>query len=494
MNMSTIENTILNQEMKAATAPGDAWYNGDQYFLATEAEAYKAFSAEHLASLLRSGGKLQRENGYLYLYEDPTMPADARVDIIHKPSYAMAAIGIYAQLHYPEIFDAELDRVFRGLLEGAFMRGIVGHGIDHEETVRRTLLMLCKAGLRDFLDAQGEKYPVFSKSIMQHMTHFFDLNRRIDEEQIIITANHFATESINHLVKELVAYWNGNSCPVFVYGTLMRGERANAMLGIGEFAGCFLLKDFAMYNLGQYPGIRHCPNESVYGELYFVSPDVVKQLDGYEGEGSLYTRTTVQLSAGHKVFLAEAYIYNHDVSSCTKMREEWNASDEDLVWYAGYGSNLSSERFDCYISGGTCAENGRTYSGSSDPTPPRAVKTRVYPGGLYFGNRSASWSGCGVAFYDLNPENKDALVYMKCYLITRRQLHDVMEQEGKSPNWYGRLVRLEVDNNGIPVYTLTSETRRTETPPAPEYVALISGVLEKEFNLRKHQIKNYLRK
>lgn len=81
---------------------------------------------------------------------------------------------------------------------------------------------------------------------------------------------------------------------------------------------------------------------------------------------------------------------------------------------------------------------------------------------------------------------------MKLYLITRRQLHDVMAQEGQSPNWYGRLVCLDVDDRGIPVYTLTSETLRPENVPDSAYVNLIAGVLEKEFKLRKKQAKAYI--
>ena len=487
-----IKNTILNQEMKVATTPGEAWYNGNQYFLAAEAEAYKHLSNEHIATLLKNAVSLQIENGYIRIFEDPTMPMDARVDIIHKPSYVIAAIGIYVTQNRPEIFDPELSQMFLNLLEGAFEYGIIGHGIDHEETVRRTMLMLCKAGLREFLAAHGTEYPVFATAINRHMEHFFDLAKRIDEDGIIVTANGFSRDSINHLIKELVAYWNGNTCPVFVYGTLMKDERANWMLSGGEYAGFFQLKDHAMYNLGAYPGIKPCTGESVLGELYFVNDETVVRLDEYEGEGSLYKRETVELDAAHSKFSAEVYIYNRDVTGCQKMREEWNGHDDDLVWYAGYGSNLSSERFACYISGGTCAENGRTYSGSSDPTPPRAEARCTYYGRLYFGNNSSSWDGCGVAFFDPNPKDKDERVYMKRYLITRRQFHDVMAQEGKSASWYGRMVCLEVDNFGIPVYTLTSENLRPENTPSPAYIKLIAKVLREEFKLGKKQTKGYL--
>ena len=422
------------------------------------------------------------------------MPGDARVDIIHKPSYAIAAVAIHAHLHRTEIFDDELNAFFRSLLEGTFRNGIIGHGIDHPETVRRTMLMLCKAGLKEFLDADAAQYPAFSKAMYQHMESFEAMAKRIDEEHCVFTANGFSPDSVNHLIKELVAYWNGNTHPVFVYGTLMRGQRANHMLSSGDYAGCFHLKDHAMYDLGSYPGIKPCDGESVLGELYFVSPAVVVQLDQYEGEGYLYDRTSVTVQVGSSTYPAEAYVYKKDVSTYKKMRERWDAAKDDLVWYAGYGSNLSSDRFSCYISGGTCAENGRTYTGSSDPTPPRAVQKRSFPGTLYFGNNSSSWGGCGVAFFD--PAQKDvcSTVHMKLYLITRQQLHDVMRQEGPSANWYGRLICLEVDNQGIPVYTLTSETHRPETAPATAYTDLIAEVLQKEFKLGKRQIQSYFKR
>lgn len=493
MKKNTMKANILTQKMKVATTPSEAWNNGDKYFLAVEAEAYKELNAEQLSELLRSAVTIQKVGGHLCLYEDPAMPGDARVDIIHKPSYAIAAVAIYAHCNAPEIFDETLDCFLRDLLDGAFRYGIIGHGIESEETVRRTLLMLCKAGAKDFLDCHQDAYPVFSNAIHQHIEYYRTLAKQIDEERIVITTNGFSQDSINHLIKELVAYWNGNTRPVFVYGTLMEGERAHSVLSGSEFGGYFQLKDYAMYDLSAYPGIRPCSGESVLGELYFVNSATISRMDRYEGEGSLYRRTPVTVRAGHNTVSAEAYVYNQDIVGTPKMREAWNAQDDDLVWYAGYGSNLSSERFSCYISGGTCAENGRTYVGSSDPTPAKAIRRKSYPGELYFGNSSSSWNGCGVAFYDPEQKSKCDFVHMKRYLITRKQLHDVMAQEGPSPNWYGRLVCLEVDERGIPVYTLTSEKRRPENAPDPAYINLMGKVLSEEFKLRKTQIGAYLK-
>ena len=123
----------------------------------------------------------------------------------------------------------------------------------------------------------------------------------------------------------------GNSRPVFVYGTLMRGQRAHHQLSASDFAGCFCLKDYAMYHLGSYPGIVPCAGESVMGELYFVSEEMIAQMDRYEREGDLYLRRSVTLTAGENTHTAEVYVYNRNVSGFEKMRKAWNASDEDLT-------------------------------------------------------------------------------------------------------------------------------------------------------------------
>ena len=73
--------------------------------------------------------------------------------------------------------------------------------------------------------------------------------------------------------------------PVFVYGTLMRGQRASHMLCGAVYGGKAQLKDYAMYHLGRYPGIVACPGETVFGELYYVSEAMLAQMDEYEEEG-----------------------------------------------------------------------------------------------------------------------------------------------------------------------------------------------------------------
>ena len=80
---------------------------------------------------------------------------------------------------------------------------------------------------------------------------------------------------------------------IFVYGTLMSGQRASGYLDGCALLGRYCLRDYAMYNLGAYPGIVPQEGETVVGEVYCVPADRLPELDAYEGEGSLYHRRAV---------------------------------------------------------------------------------------------------------------------------------------------------------------------------------------------------------
>lgn len=96
---------------------------------------------------------------------------------------------------------------------------------------------------------------------------------------------------------------------VFVYGTLMRGERAHSFLSGATYIGEYCLKDYAMYNLGWFPGICPSAGDCVFGELYQVDSKMLSEMDVYEGEGSLYHRTPVIVENGSEKLEALAYVY-----------------------------------------------------------------------------------------------------------------------------------------------------------------------------------------
>ncbi len=94
--------------------------------------------------------------------------------------------------------------------------------------------------------------------------------------------------------------------PLFVYGTLMRGERAHVLLrgarclGLARTAAAFELVDF-----GAYPALVRGGSAAVVGELYEPDEETVASLDLYEGCPDLFTRESIALDGGSR---CEAYL------------------------------------------------------------------------------------------------------------------------------------------------------------------------------------------
>lgn len=171
---------------------------------------------------------------------------------------------------------------------------------------------------------------------------------------------------------------------------------------------------------------------------------------------------------------ALTYVYQGQVKG-EPLWNKWGTKPDDAVWYAGYGSNLSSERFRFYIQGGICPENGKEYDGCEDKTLWGESHSETLPGTLYFGNYSPTWGG-GVAFLKPNVGK----TYFKVYRITCGQLMDIREQEGDSENWYGRIAFLGFAKDGIPVFTLTSEVLHEPELPSDAYLGLLVRALAEE--------------
>ena len=99
------------------------------------------------------------------------------------------------------------------------------------------------------------------------------------------------------------------------------------------------------------------------------------------------------------------------------------------VWYAAYGSNLSSERFEHYLRGGQPTGASRHYSGARDRAKPMDDRALSLPGDVYFAWESPTWGG-GIAFYD--PDSPGSAV-ARAYLVTGEQFSDVASQEMRRP-------------------------------------------------------------
>lgn len=102
--------------------------------------------------------------------------------------------------------------------------------------------------------------------------------------------------------------------PVFVYGSLKRGQlNHRRLLGAEFLAAGWTEPRFALYCLGPYPAMvgESIAPVAVEGELYRVSAELLAELDRFEALGELYERQLLPIStsAGGPPRQAWAYLY-----------------------------------------------------------------------------------------------------------------------------------------------------------------------------------------
>lgn len=283
---------------------------------------------------------------------------------------------------------------------------------------------------------------------------------------------------------------------IFVYGTLMAGEANNRKFMSGaKFEGRAILEDYAMFELGSYPAILPVFGEVVKGEVYIITEHTLKELHFLEGEGELYRYNEVLITyETGKQELVGTYVYCRDIEqknivphSCQPWCKGWQ---NDLVWYACYGSNLLKERFLHYIQGGVCRFNNKEYKKCSDTTNPRDSQPICIPYPMYFGNCSRTWSGSGVCFLDTS---KEGVTLGRMYLITREQMDHIHEQEGCSKEWYDKTVEMGF-RNSIRIVTISNSCLRSKNPPTENYMEVVKlGLRETYPKMTEKEIAEYLK-
>lgn len=446
----------------------------------TEAEAYEYVS--NLLPLARACNN-NKSCWFWLVDEAENMPSDIRVVYMFEPAYRLAATIMYAMTEYKTVREIpSISYTFEKILNGCMARNFQGHGFDNHDGFIYAMNIFANANISKFLSLFGKDFPAFNE-------YFIKQTNILKEKYLTGVIHHDMIKSITYtkeafdIIRKLEPL--KKSTYIFVYGTLMKGQPANHLLNDAGYIGKFRLADYAMYNLGAYPGIKEHKGESVIGELYEINDEILRAMDSYEG--TQYKRNLVTVTNSDSSFNAYAYIYIGSITNSI-MREEWAAKDTDAVWYACYGSNLSYNRFNCYIEGGFCKENGKTYVGCKDNSRPFDQKLRNYPGKMYYGNSSASWNNLGVSFFNPDAESK---TIMRLYKISREQLHDIQKQEGSSANWYGKMVCLDVIDD-CPVFTLTSESVRPENKPSGAYINMMKKALVEECCIGSEEAEEYL--
>jgi gamma-glutamylcyclotransferase (GGCT)/AIG2-like uncharacterized protein YtfP len=489
MNHNVFSSTITLYKLGQEDAVFYADHESQRLYRGALVGDYTEVSKQELMEFLRSAATQQSEDGLLHLInDDGAMPSDARIGLWYEPSWVAGAAGIYAFLQWPEDFDAQLRSFLAKILTAGVRFGMIGHGYEKYEEWLHNMILFAKAGTAVFLRENPSFSPEFTTCIQNGLQSCRKRLREAAQKQTIVYTG-FVPSPVEAQIHQILAAYEGKDQMLFVYGTLMQGKRANSLLGDAIYGGRFLLKNYALYDLGAYPAIQKKDGCCAEGEVWFVAKEQFKQLDRYEGEGTLYARQKVLVESDRGKLEVQAYVYLPEVDT-KPLCCAWEASDRDAVWYAGYGSNLSKERFSCYIIGGICKSNGRNYKGCRNKTPWSDMQNASMDGDLYFGNSSSSWNGKGVAFFDPNGAGQ---TQMRLYRITREQLKDVQQQEGKSANWYGRMVCLGI-KDGSPIYTLTSETRQPENKPDEAYQSLLLNALICDCGYTNRSAQSYLKK
>ena len=114
--------------------------------------------------------------------------------------------------------------------------------------------------------------------------------------------------------------------PIFVYGTLKRGDCRHQSIAHQEFVGTAKTTcSYRLLNLGDYPGLlKSADGVSVEGELYLVDDRCLRMLDEIEGvDEGLYKRARIQLLPPFDAIAAEAYFYLRDVSRAQDIGSCW---------------------------------------------------------------------------------------------------------------------------------------------------------------------------
>jgi hypothetical protein len=173
------------------------------------------------------------------------------------------------------------------------------------------------------------------------------------------------------------------------------------------------------------------------------------------------------------------------------------SSPVEDVWYASYGSNMSTERLGYYVAGGRPPGGARTYPGCRDRRMPGRSVAVELPGTVYFATESRVWTG-GRAFYDPQAPGR---TWARAHLVTVGQFSDIAAQEmyerpghdidltdvlaGGSarlgPGRYETLVHAGTVD-GLPLLTFTAPWRMSDVawvaPSVPYLRHLAAGLLE----------------
>lgn len=144
---------------------------------------------------------------------------------------------------------------------------------------------------------------------------------------------------------------------LFVYGTLRKGEVNHKVLAESACIHEQAVVKGNLFDTGYgYPGLIEDTFDNVYGELYWISHSILREVDILEGfiEGrsdNLYERVIRQVITDTETFEAVVYIYNNTASLSKKVDfQDWKVyqwlNNRKALPYFAYGSCMDTERIE----------------------------------------------------------------------------------------------------------------------------------------------------
>ena len=274
---------------------------------------------------------------------------DRRNALIYQPTYIACAIMMNVICQYPELLENEtIKTTLYGGLNSCIQNKVLACGCEKIKDFLETMDIFAQGHAMEFICHYPDFCPAFHDAFLQAVQY---LRNYIGKDNVVDPSDHSSyTEEGRQIFSRLFPLASDEAL-LFVYGSLMKGQAAHQLMENCTYRGRYFLPDYALYDLGSYPGIQYKMGEAVVGEVYVIKKKLFERLDDYESEGSLYERKLLTVRSDKEKIQANVYVYLRDLSLAMMQRNMWGTQDETPVWYACYGSNLSEERFRCYMEG-----------------------------------------------------------------------------------------------------------------------------------------------
>jgi gamma-glutamylaminecyclotransferase len=114
---------------------------------------------------------------------------------------------------------------------------------------------------------------------------------------------------------------------IFVYGTLKRGCSNHHYLAGQKFLGeARTVPGFRLFGLSGHPGMVPHPadGDGVTGEVWSVTPEALRHLDGLEGiDEGIYRRERIPLLYPFADHAIEGYLYSRPIAGRPDLGSTW---------------------------------------------------------------------------------------------------------------------------------------------------------------------------